>query len=124
MSLKRTDTGELARTIDQIQKKNEKQVEDTMNDLVKQALVLSNEKCNGLIEQQNSLVQELTQEVSNLRKENKELVKQLQQQTDEVTTELKNIVRDERNFKAEISRTLKEDLATSANEVPPITKSR
>ena len=117
MSLQNIKTGETATPLAQLQKNNEILVEKTENALLKEALAISNEKCNALIEQQNSLIKELTQEVSNLKNENSRLVKQLQQQTDKVTSELQQVVLDERNFRAEISRNLKEDLAVSANEI-------
>ena len=66
MSLQRTDTGETAKPLQQLQERNIARVEQTDNALLKEALAVSNEKCNVLIERQSKLVEEIRAGMSSL----------------------------------------------------------
>lgn len=69
MSLVRTDTGEAATPLSQLQEMNKEKKADLENSLLKEALMISNENCNKLIQRQNTLVADLTTQVSEIKSE-------------------------------------------------------
>ena len=85
MPLQRTDTGETAAPLQQLQERNIIRVEQTDNALLKEALAVSNEKCNSLIKEQNTLVKEIRTGMSslemNLRYKITEAVIQMEKET-------------------------------------------
>ena len=57
MSLKNLETGQAATPLEKLQKINEVRRAETENGLLKEALAISNERSNSLIEQQNKLIE-------------------------------------------------------------------
>lgn len=81
--------------------------------LLQQALTVSNEKCNNLISQQNALIEELTQQVKNVRlsvydvegsvrDENENLLKRMRQQSESMQTSIKENVRELKDLTEQI----------------------
>lgn len=64
MSLKNMETGQTATPLMMLQEMNEQDRQYIKTDLLKEALVISNEKCNKLIEQQNRLVEEIRSDIA------------------------------------------------------------
>lgn len=59
MSLKNMETGQTATPLAMLQEMNEQDRQHIKTDLLKEALAISNEKCNKLIEMQNKLIEEI-----------------------------------------------------------------
>ena len=59
MSLKNMETGQTATPLTMLQEMNEQDRQHIKTDLLKEALAISNEKCNKLIEMQNKLIEEM-----------------------------------------------------------------
>ena len=70
MSLNRIDTGEAAKPLAQLQELNESKKTDLESSLLKEALAISNDKCNSLIDKQNTLIKDWTTKVRALESEN------------------------------------------------------
>ena len=58
--------------------------------LLQQALTVSNEKCNSLVERLNAQVEELTQQVKNVRWLNSELATRLKEDAEKLLKDLKD----------------------------------
>ena len=67
MALPNLKTGQTATPLEQLKQINEERRQQTENGLLKEALVISNEKCNSLIERQNTLVKDLTESVNEIK---------------------------------------------------------
>ena len=64
MSLKNMEKGQTATPLTMLQEMNEQDRQHIKIDLLKEALAISNEKCNKLIEQQNRLVEEIRSDIA------------------------------------------------------------
>ena len=109
-------TGQQSKPLAELQKINEERRQQTENGLLKEALVISNEKCNSLIERQNTLVKDLTESVNEIKSDNSFYAKRLNESVQTAVREMRGITQDERQFKAEVSQTIKREIALSANE--------
>lgn len=107
MSLKNLETGKTATPLEQLQKINEIRRAETENGLLKEALAISNEKCNGLISKQNMLIADLTTSVNEIKSDNSFYAKKLSENVQSAVREIREITQDERKFKAEVSQTIK-----------------
>ena len=110
MSLKNLETGQAATPLEQLQKINEIRRAETENGLLKEALAISNEKCNGLISKQNTLIADLTTSVNVIESNNDYYVKKLRENVQSAVKEIREITQEERKFKAEISQTIKSEI--------------
>ena len=110
MSLKNLETGQAATPLEQLQKINEIRRAETENGLLKEALAISNEKCNGLISKQNTLIADLTTSVNVIESNNDYYVKKLRESVQSAVKEICEITQDERKFKAEVSQTIKSEI--------------
>lgn len=117
MSLNRIDTGEAAKPLAQLQEMNKSKKTDLENSLLKEALTISNEKCNSLIERQNTRIEGLTYQVGNLNGNNDYYQNKIRETVQMAVTEIRQITQDERKFKTEISQTIKSEIGRSVNEV-------
>ena len=124
MSLTRTDTGQAATPLEQIQEMNERKRLETENALLKEALMISNEKCNALIDRQNALVEDLTAEVNRLRKDNDEFQLKIRFQALTAVDRAEKIVEQEREFKKQVSQEIAEAMRETAGEVTTYAKSQ
>lgn len=110
MSLKNMETGQAATPLEQLQKINEIRKAETENGLLKEALAISNEKCNGLISKQNMLIVDLTTSVNEIKSDNSFYMKRQSENVQSAVKEIREITQDERKFKAEISQTIKSEI--------------
>ena len=110
MSLKNLETGQAATPLEQLQKINEIRRAETENGLLKEALAISNEKCNGLIGKQNMLIADLTTSVNVIESSNDYYVKKLRESVQSAVKEICEITQDERKFKAEVSQSIKSEI--------------
>ena len=110
MSLKNLETGQAATPLEQLQKINEIWRAETENGLLKEALAISNEKCNGLISKQNTLIADLTTSVNVIESNNDYYVKKLRERVQSAVKEICEITQDERKFKAEVSQSIKSEI--------------
>lgn len=110
MSLKNLETGQAATPLEQLQKINEIRRAETENGLLKEALAISNEKCNGLISKQNTLIADLTTSVNVIESNNDYYVKKLRESVQSAVKEICEITQDERKFKAEVSQSIKSEI--------------
>ncbi len=113
MSLKRTDTGEAATPLSQLQEMNEEKKANLENSLLKEALAISNEKCNSLIDRQNTLVEDLTTQVSELKKNNESLRLNLHYIVTGTTNQMEKTLESERTFKERVGK----EISAAAREV-------
>ena len=109
-------TGQQSKPLAELQRINEERRQQTENGLLKEALAISNEKCNSLIERQNTLVTDLTENVSEIKSDNSFYAKMLGESVQTAVREMRGITQGERQFKAEISQTIKREIAISVNE--------
>ena len=110
-------TGQQSKPLAELQRINEERRQQTENGLLKEALAISNEKCNNLIERQNTLVKDLTENVNEIKSDNSFYAKRLNENVQTAVREMRGITQDERQFKAEVSQTIKSEIAISVNEV-------
>ena len=116
MALPNLKTGQTATPLQQLQEINEERRQQTENGLLKEALAISDEKCNSLIERQNTLVKDLTENVNKLKSDNSFYAKRLNENVQAAVREMRGITQDERQFKAEVSQTIKSEITISVNE--------
>ena len=109
-------TGQQSKPLSELQRINEERRQQTENGLLKEALAISNEKCNSLIERQNMLVKDLMESVNEIKSDNSFYAKRLNESVQTAVREMRGITQDERQFKAEVSQTIKREIALSANE--------
>ena len=110
-------TGQQSKPLSELQGINEERRQQTENGLLKEALAISNEKCNSLIERQNTLVKDLTESVNEIKSDNSFYAKRLTESVQTVVREMRGITQDERQVKAEVSQTIKSEITRSVNEV-------
>ncbi len=122
MSLTRTDTGQAATPLEELQARNVIRKEETDNALLKEALAISNENCANLIKRQNMLVVDLTEKVNETRKDCEDYTTLLIENTDKQTREIRKLMQEERQFKAEISQTVKSEIIHSLNDMKSYAK--
>ena len=109
-------TGQQSKPLSELQRINEERRQQTENGLLKEALAISNEKCNSLIERQNMLVKDLTESVNEIKSDNSFYAKRLNESVQTAVLEMRGITQDERQFKAEVSQTIKSEITRSVNE--------
>ena len=114
--MKNMETGQTATPLEQLQKINEIRRAETENGLLKEALAISNEKCNGLISKQNMLIEDLTTSVNEIKSDNSNYAKKLNENVQNAVEEIREITQDERKFKAEISQTIKSEIGRTVAE--------
>ena len=116
MSLKNLETGKTATPLEQLQKINEIRKAETENGLLKEALAISNEKCNGLISKQNMLIADLTTSVNEIKSDNSFYLKRQSENVQSAVKEIREITQDERKFKEEINQTVKSEIGRTVAE--------
>lgn len=108
LSLNRIDTGEAATPLAQLQEMNEQKRTDLESSLLKEALAISNDKCNSLIDKQNTLIKDLTTKVRVLESEN-------DYNANRLSESVSNAVKEIRNLQAE-TRSLNNRVATETSQ--------
>lgn len=109
-------TGQQSKPLSELQRINEERRQQTENGLLKEALAISNEKCNSLIERQNTLVKDLTESVNEIKSDNGFYAKKLNESVQTAVREMRGITQDERQFKAEVSQTIKSEITRTVAE--------
>ena len=128
MSLKRTDTGEAAMPLEELEEQEfEKRSEElrgmTDNQLLKEIVTKLDKKCNNLISMQNWLIRDLTSKVESIEENNKTNTATINKTMWQYKAELHELILDERNYKEKVSREIAEAIRGAANEVTAYAKS-
>lgn len=116
MALPNLKTGQTATPLQQLQKINEERRQQTENGLLKEALAISNERCNTLVSLQNTLILDLTASVNEIKSDNGFYAKKLSESVQSAVREIREITQDERKFKAELSQTIKSEITQTVAE--------
>ena len=124
MPLQRTDTGETATPLQELQERNVVRKEQTDTALLKEALATSNVNCSNLIEQQNTLVKEQTSVVKEIRSDIATLDYMVQTMLGKAVKEIQAATLQAAQIKAEIKQTVKSEIMTTANEMKEYEKAK
>ena len=116
MALPNIKTGQTATPLQQLQEINEERRQQTENGLLKEALAISNERCNTLVSLQNTLILDLTSSVNEIKSDNSFYAKKLNENVQSAVREIREIAQDERKFKAELSQTIKSEITQTVAE--------
>ena len=90
--------------------KNYREENSKTEQTYKEALAISNEKCNGLIGKQNMLIADLTTSVNEIKSDNSFYMKRQSENVQNAVKEIREITQDERKFKAEVSQSIKSEI--------------
>ena len=116
MALPNIKTGQTATPLQQLQEINEERRQQTENGLLKEALAISNERCNTLVSLQNTLILDLTASVNEIKSDSGNYAKRLNESVQAAVREMRGITQDERKFKAEVSQTIKSEITQTVAE--------
>jgi hypothetical protein len=116
MALPNIKTGQTATPLQQLQEINEVRRAETENGLLKEALAISNERCNTLVSLQNTLILDLTASVNEIKSDSGNYAKKLSESVQGAVREIREITQDERKFKAELSQTIKSEITQTVAE--------
>ena len=116
MALPNIKTGQTATPLQQLQEINEERRLQTENGLLKEALAISNERCNTLVSLQNTLILDLTASVNEIKSDSGNYAKRLSENVQSAVREIREITQDERKFKAELSQTIKSEITQTVAE--------
>ena len=116
MALPNIKTGQTATPLQQLQEINEERRLQTENGLLKEALAISNERCNTLVSLQNTLILDLTASVNEIKGDSGNYAKRLSENVQSAVREIREITQDERKFKAELSQTIKSEITQTVAE--------
>ena len=116
MAVPNIKPGQPATPLQQLQELNEERRQQTENGLLKEALAISNERCNTLVSLQNTLILDLTASVNEIKSDNSFYAKRLSEGVQSAVREIREIAQDERKFKAEVSQTIKSEIAQTVAE--------
>ena len=121
MSLPNVNTGETPQQLVQIQEMNKEKKADLENSLLKEALAISNENCNKLIQQQNTLVADLTTQVSEIKSESDWNAQRVSDSVKNAVSEMKNLQGEARSLNqriaAETSEAVRRTVTTLESEI-------
>lgn len=116
MSLPNVNTGKPPQQLVQIQEMNKEKKADLENSLLKEALMISNENCNKLIQQQNTLVADLISQVESVKESNDWHEAQLESNTNRAIREIRQITESERTFKEQVGKEISAAARAVASE--------
>lgn len=116
MALPNIKTGQTATPLQQLQEINEVRRAETENGLLKEALAISNERCNTLVSLQNTLILDLTASVNEIKSDSGNYAKKLSESVQGAVREIREITQGERKFKAELSQTIKSEITQTVAE--------
>ena len=121
MSLPRIDTGETATPLEVLKAQTDQAMEQAGNAALREALAISNDKCNGLIDKQNSLIKDLTTKVRILESENDYNANRLSESVSSAVKEIRNLQAETRNLNisvaTETSQAIKRTTTTLESEL-------
>ena len=110
MSLKNLETGQAATPLEKLQKINEVRRTETENGLLKEALAISNERSNSLIEQQNKLIEGMRSDIVMMKFE-------LMETTEKAVREIKTSAAKTERLNENIAMQVRKAVLTSANDM-------
>ena len=110
MALPNLKTGQTATPLQQLQEINEEQRQQTENGLLKEALAISNERSNSLIEQQNKLIEGMRSDIAMTEFE-------LTETTEKAVREIKATAAKAERLNENIAMQVRKAVLTSANEL-------
>ncbi len=121
MSLKQTGTEITAKPLAQLQEMNEQKRTDLENSLLKEALAISNDKCNSLIDKLNTLIEDLITTVNEIKSESDWNVQRVRDSVQNAVKEIKNLQAETRSLNnkvaTETSQAIKRTITTLENEL-------
>ena len=121
MSLNRIDTGETATPLEVLKAQTDQAMEQAGNAALREALAISNDKCNSLIDKQNSLIKDLTTKVRVLESENDYNANRLSESVSSAVKEIRNLQAETRSLNnrvaTETSQAIKRTTATLESEL-------
>ena len=110
MALLNLKTGQTATPLQQLQEINEEQRQQTENGLLKEALAISNERSNSLIEQQNKLIEGMRSDIAMTEFE-------LTETTEKAVREIKATAAKTERLNENIAMQVRKAVLTSANDM-------
>ncbi len=110
MALKNLETGQAATPLEKLQKINEVRRTETENGLLKEALAISNERSNSLIEQQNKLIEGMRSDIVMMKFE-------LMETTEKAVREIKTSAAKTERLNENIAMQVRKAVLTSANDM-------
>ena len=110
MALPNIKTGQTATPLQQLQEINEERRLQTENGLLKEALAISNERSNSLIEQQNKLIEGMRSDIAMTEFE-------LTETTEKAVREIKATAAKTERLNESIAMQVRKAVSTSANEL-------
>ncbi len=110
MALPNIKTGQTATPLQQLQEINEERRLQTENGLLKEALAISNERSNSLIEQQNKLIEGMRSDIAMTEFE-------LTETTEKAVREIKATAAKTERLNESIAMQVKKAVSTSANDM-------
>ena len=110
MALPNIKTGQTTTPLQQLQKINEERRQQTENGLLKEALAISNEKSNSLIEQQNKLIEGMRSDIAMTKFE-------LTETTEKAVWEIKATAAKTERLNENIAMQVRKAVLTSANDM-------
>lgn len=117
MSLTRTDTGQTATPIAELEKRSNAYRDMTDNQLLREALAKSNERCNDLIERQNTLIEDLTEIVQEIKNDAETHTYRLIDYTAKQTEEIRRILEEEKKIRSDVGNTVRSAASSTFSEV-------
>ena len=110
MALPNLKTGQTATPLQQLQEINEERRQQTENGLLKEALAISSERSNSLIEQQNKLIEGMRSDIAMTEFE-------LTETTEKAVREIKATAAKTERLNENIAMQVRKAVLTSANEL-------
>ena len=110
MALPNIKTGQTATPLQQLQEINEERRQQTENGLLKEALAISNERSNSLIEQQNKLIEGMRSDIAMTEFE-------LTETTEKAVREIKATAAKTERLNENIAMQVRKAVLTSANDM-------
>ena len=110
MALKNLETGQAATPLEKLQKINEVRRTETENGLLKEALAISNERSNSLIEQQNKLIEGMRSDIAMTKFE-------LMETTEKAVRDIKTSAAKTERLNENIAMQVRKAVLTSANDM-------
>ena len=117
MSLTRIDTGQTATPIAELEKRSNAYRDMTDNQLLREALAKSNERCNDLIERQNTLIEDLTEIVQEIKNDAETHTYRLIDYTAKQTEEIRRILEEEKKIRSDVGNTVRSAASSTFSEV-------
>lgn len=121
MPLQRTDTGEtatpLSKPLQELQEHNITRKEQLDTALLKEALAISNENCNNLIERQNTLIEEQTGIIGQIPTQIRRTETRLELMVDRAVDQMKAESLKASQIKSEIRQAVKSEIMDSESEM-------